>query len=274
MKGQIVKIVSDDYFIDSSCGEIVCKARGKFRKDNISPKVGDYVIFDMEKKVIEKIMSRKNELDRPLVSNVDEAFIITSLKKPDFSSNLLDKLLAVCEINNIKPIICITKRDLLSKNEFKELKNTLNYYKKLGYVVVYNNQLFRIKRMFKNKIVVFTGQTGAGKSSLINKLDKNLDFETNEISEALGRGKHTTRYVTLVNVCKGKVVDTPGFSAVDLSIYSNDQMKNAFVEFKKYSCPYKDCTHTKEKECEVKKHINTSILKSRYDNYIKFLEKR
>ena len=274
MKGQIIKIISDDYFIDSSHGEFICKARGKFRKDNISPKVGDYVIFDMDKKIIEKILPRKNELDRPLVSNIDEAFIVTSLKKPEFSENLLDKLLVVCEINNIKPVICITKKDLLTKNEFNKIKPVLKYYKKLGYTVVYNNQLFKIKRMFKNKTVVFTGQTGAGKSSLINKLDKNLDFETNEISEALGRGKHTTRYVTLVKIGKGMVVDTPGFSAIDLSVYSNEQIKNSFTEFSKYSCPYKDCMHTKEKDCEVKKHINNSILKSRYDNYIKFIEKR
>ena len=274
MKGQIVKIVSDDYFVDSSHGEFICKARGKFRKDNISPKVGDYVIFDMDKKMIEEIFPRKNELDRPIVSNIDEAFIVTSLKKPDFSDNLLDKLLTVCEINNIKPIICITKKDLLTKSEFNKIKPILNYYKKLGYTVVYNNQLFKIKRIFKNKTVVFTGQTGAGKSSLINKLDKSLDFETNEISEALGRGKHTTRYVTLVKIGKGMVVDTPGFSAIDLSVYSNEQIKNSFIEFNKYSCPYKDCMHTKEKDCEVKKHISYGILKSRYDNYIKFIEKR
>ena len=274
MKGQIIKIVSDDYFIDSSLGEIICKARGKFRKDNISPKVGDYVIFDNDKKTIEDILARKNELDRPFVSNIDEAFIITSLKKPDFSTNLLDKLLVVCEINNIKPIICITKKDLLTKKEFSKIKPVLNYYKKIGYPVVYNKQIFKIKRMFKNKTVVFTGQTGAGKSSLINKLDKNLNFETNEISEALGRGKHTTRYVTLVNIAKGKVVDTPGFSAIDLSIYNDEQIKNAFIEFNKYNCPYKGCMHIKEKECEIKKHLNQEILKSRYDNYIKFIENR
>lgn len=274
MKGQIVKIVSDDYFVDSILGETICKARGKFRKDNISPKVGDYVIFDNDKKTIEKILPRKNELDRPFVSNIDEAFIITSLKKPDFSTNLLDKLLVICEINNIKPIICITKKDLVSNTEFKEIKPVLKYYKKIGYPIVYNNQIFKIKRMFKNKTVVFTGQTGAGKSSLINKFDKTLDFETNEISEALGRGKHTTRYVTLVSIGKGKVVDTPGFSAIDLSVYTNEQIKNSFIEFSKYTCPYKGCTHTKEKECEIKKHLNSDILKSRYDNYIKFIEKR
>lgn len=274
MKGQIVKIVSNDYHVDANDELFICKARGKFRNDKVVPKVGDYVIFNKEELVIEKILPRKNELDRPLVSNIDEAFIVTSLKKPDFSSNLLDKLISVCEINSIKPIICISKKDLLTKEEYKNLKPVLNYYKKLGYTIIYNNKINKIKKMFKNKTVVFTGQTGAGKSSLINKLDKSLDFETNEISEALGRGKHTTRYVTLVNIGKGKVVDTPGFSSIDLSVYSDEDIKNSFIDFKNYNCPYKDCTHTKEKECNVKKQIGQGILKSRYENYIKFIEKR
>ena len=274
MKGQIIKIVSNDYTVDSPNGLFTCKARGKFRNDKITPKVGDYVIFNQQELVIEEILPRKNELDRPLVSNIDEAFIVTSLKKPDFSSNLLDKLLVVCEINNIKPIICITKKDLLSRNEYNQLKPILKYYKKIGYTVIYNSKINKIKKMFRNKTIVFTGQTGAGKSSLINKLDKRLDFETNEISEALGRGKHTTRYVTLVNTLKGKVVDTPGFSAIDLNKYTNEQIKNAFVEFEKYNCLYTDCTHTNEKECEIKKHTGKDILKSRYENYIKFIEKR
>lgn len=274
MKGQIVKIISNDYYVDSNSEIYICKARGKLKKDNISPKVGDYVIFKKEEKIIEKILPRKNELDRPLVSNVDEAFIVTSLKKPDFSTNLLDKLITISEINSIKPVIIITKKDLLSKDEFKEIKPILKYYKNLGYVVIFNNKLGKIKRQFKNKTVVFTGQTGAGKSSLINKLDKTLDFETNEISEALGRGKHTTRYVSLVDIGKGKVVDTPGFSAIDLNKYSDSDIKNSFVEFKNVECMYKDCTHTKEKECMVKEQAGKSILKSRYNNYLKFIEKR
>ncbi len=274
MQGQIIKIISNDYFVDYQNNTIICKARGKFRKDNIIPKVGDYVIFSMEEKVIEEILPRKNELDRPVVSNIDEAFIITSLKKPDFSTNLLDKLLVICEINNIKPVICLTKKDLLEKSEFKELKKIINYYKKIGYKVLYNKELSKIKKEFKNKTVVFTGQTGAGKSSLINKLDKTLDFETNEISHSLGRGKHTTRYVTLVPIGKGKVLDTPGFSAIDLSKYTDEEIKDSFIEFSKYNCPYKGCTQTKEKECNVKKEIDKKILKSRYENYIKFIEKR
>lgn len=274
MKGQIIKIISNDYFVESNNKKYICKARGKLKKDNIIPKVGDYVIFNKEEKVLEKILPRKNELDRPNVSNIDEAFIITSLKKPDFSTNLLDKLLVICEINKIVPVICITKKDLLSKNEWSNIKKIIKYYKKLGYLVLYNTNILKIKKRFKNKTVVFTGQTGAGKSTLLNKLDKSLNFETNEISKALGRGKHTTRYVTLVDINKGKVLDTPGFSAIDLTKYTDEEIKNSFLEFRKYHCPYKNCMHINEKECKVKIHVGKQILKSRYENFLKFIEKR
>lgn len=274
MKGQIVKIISNDYFVSYEQKECICKARGKFRKDNITPKVGDYVIFDIEEKIITEVLERKNTLERPNVSNIDVAFIITSLKKPDFSSNLLDKLLTICEINNIKPVICLTKKDLLTKEELRNIKPVIKYYKKIGYKVIYNKNIRKIKKQLKNKTTVFTGQTGAGKSTLMNKLDKNLNFETNEISEALGRGKHTTRYITLVSINKGKVLDTPGFSALDLTKYKDEEIRDSFIEFKKYLCPYKNCMHINEKECNLKKEIDKNILKSRYENYLKFIEKR
>lgn len=274
MKGQIVKIISNDYFIKAGKEEYICKPRGKFRKDEVNLKAGDYVIFDKDNKVIEKVLERKNDLERPSVSNIDMAFIITSLKHPDFSTNLLDKLLVICSLNNINPVICLTKKDLLTREKYKELKPIIKYYKNLGYKIVYNNQIRKIKKMFKNKTTVFTGQTGAGKSTLMNKLDKNLNFETNEISKALGRGKHTTRYVTLVELYNGKVLDTPGFSALDLSKYKDEEIRNSFIEFKNFKCLYKDCNHINEKDCKVKEQIGNKILKSRYENYKKFIEKR
>ena len=191
------------------------------------------IIFNEKEKIIEGLEKRRNYLDRPNVSNIDQAFIITSLKSPDFSDNLLDKLLTICFINDIKPVICLTKKDLLGKDEFRALKKIISYYKKLGIKVIYNKNLRKIKKMFKNKTTVFTGQTGSGKSTLMNRLDKNLNFETNEISQALGRGKHTTRYVSLVNIGKGKVLDTPGFSSLDLTKYSDKDIKDSFIEFKK-----------------------------------------
>ena len=187
----------------------------------------------------------------------------------------MDKLITVCECNDIKPIICFTKLDLLNKKEYKTIKNYIKYYKKIGYVVLTNKNIFRIKRLFKNNTTVFTGQTGAGKSTLLNKLNKNLNLETGEVSKALGRGKHTTRHVELHSLFKGKVLDTPGFSDIDLNKYTKEQIRDSFVEFNKYKCPFKDCFHMNEKECSIKKQVNEkSILKSRYENYIKFLNNK
>ena len=272
MKGQIIKIISNLYTVDVEGKIYECHSRGKFRNLNITPLVGDNVVIDAENNYILEIQERKNSLVRPLVANIDQAFVITSVKQPDFSTNLLDKLLTVLEINNIDAIICITKYDLLNRSEKKEIKKYLKYYKKLGYKVVRNTEIRKIKKMFKNKTTVFTGQTGAGKSTLINKLDKNLNLETGEISKALGRGKHTTRHVELLKLYKGKVLDTPGFSSIDLSSYSKDDIKNAFIEFKNNPCPYKDCNHLNEKECEIKRLVNENkILESRYENYKKFI---
>lgn len=274
MKGQIVKIISNLYSVSSNNKIYECHARGKFRNDKITPTVGDYVVFDEVNNYILDIEPRKNTLIRPLVSNVDQAFVVTSLKEPDFSDNLLDKLLVVLEFNKIKPIICLTKDDLLSKGEKRELKEKIRYYKKIGYKVICNRNLFRIKRILKNKTTVFTGQTGAGKSTLLNKLNSGLNLQTGEISKALGRGKHTTRHVELIEMCKGKVLDTPGFSMIDFSDMSKEDIRNGFIEFSKYSCDFKNCMHLNEKKCSVKAAVDSgNILKSRYDNYKKFISK-
>lgn len=275
MSGQIIKIISNSYFV--SCNNVVyiCKAKGKFRHENIKPLVGDYVDVSIKDNLIVNILPRKNSLERPNVANIDQAFIITSLKKPDLSLNLLDKFLVLCEVNKIKPIICLTKKDLLSYDELKQIKPIVKYYQKIGYEVLFNNQLGKIKKMFKNKTTVFTGQTGAGKSTLINKLDKNLNFETSEVSDALGRGKHTTRYVTLVKLCKGKVLDTPGFSSLELNDLSLEEIRDSFIEFNKVNCDFKNCMHINEKKCKVKELVlKGDILQSRYDNYKSFIEKR
>ena len=272
MQGQIVKIISDLHYV--SCNNMIypCKCRGIFRKEHITPVVGDYVLFNKDKKLIEKILPRKNIFQRPKVSNIEQAFIITSLKLPDFSLNLLDKFIILMEINKVKPIICITKSDLLGKNELEKINRYLAYYRKIGYTIVYNYELDKIKGLIKNKISVFTGQTGAGKSTLLNKLCPDLELETGEVSLALGRGKHTTRVVQLVNCDSGKIMDTPGFSSLSLQSYSRMQIRDAFSEFNNYPCKYRDCFHINEEECSVKKAvIANNILKSRYDNYLSFL---
>ncbi|MDE5587115.1 MAG: ribosome small subunit-dependent GTPase A [Bacilli bacterium] len=272
MQGQIVKIVSNLYTVSNDQGRFPCHSRGKFRNDKITPVVGDYVKFDEKECYILEILPRKNSLIRPFVSNVDQGMIVTSVKHPDFSSNLLDKLIVTLEQHRIEPILCFSKWDLLSKEETQEMEAICNYYKKIGYQVVKNTELEKIKSLLKDKTTVFTGQTGAGKSSLMNKLDSRLHLETGEISEALGRGKHTTRHVELMEMYEGKVLDTPGFSSIDFLGTSKEEIRDAFIEFRDYPCPFRDCMHQFEQECEVKKNVeNGNILPSRYENYIKFL---
>ncbi len=272
MRGQIVKIHSDLHYVQTNKQIYPCKCRGIFRKEKIIPLVGDYVEFNSEKLVIEKILPRKNQFSRPKVSNIDQAFIITSLVCPDLSLNLLDKLLVLMELHSVKPIICITKKDLVKDSELLKIEEILSYYQKIGYSVIDNTELEKIKEMLNGKTSVFTGQTGAGKSSLLNKLNPNWNLETGEVSVALGRGRHTTRVVTLYELFGGKVMDTPGFSALDFHSYSKEDIRDCFIEFRKFPCSFQDCLHTKEVECEVKKAVSANnIMKSRYINYLNFI---
>ena len=272
MKGQIVKIISDLHFVNYNDNIYPCKCRGLFRKEHIIPVVGDYVLFSIDKLLIEEVLPRKNIFNRPKVSNIDQAFLITSLKLPDLSLNLLDKFISLMEINHVKPIICITKSDLIDDKELIEIKNTLNYYSSIGYIVVYNYELEKVKDLIKGKTSVFTGQTGAGKSTLLNKLNPDWNLDVGEVSTALGRGKHTTRVVELFELYDGFVMVTPGFSSLELSNYSKEQIRDSFREFEMYPCIYKDCMHTKESECVVKKEVkNNNILLSRYNNYLNFI---
>ncbi len=272
-QGLIVKIVSDTFSVMVDGNILDCKSRGKLRNLQTKPVVGDQVLVDTEKMVIEEILPRKNELDRPLVSNIDIALIVTSLKKPELNLTLLDKLISIITINKIEPVIVFTKLDLASKSELKNVKNLSKYYKKIGIKVFTNRQIRTLKKYLKNKIVTVSGQTGAGKSSLINKFDKHLHLATDEISESLGRGKHTTRVVELFKIKNFYIVDTPGFSAIDINIYSIDEIKNSFVEFKNISCKYNNCNHEKEVGCLIIEKVKDGhILKSRYDNYLKFIK--
>ena len=266
--GKIVNINKDIYTVRENNNVFSLSVRGKLK--DIKLTVGDNVEFNKETKTIEKVLERKNTLERPLISNIDKLFIVCSNKVPSFSTYLLDKFLVLTEVNNIKPIIIITKMDLLSYKEKIELKRTLSYYEKLGYKVYKNTEVHKIKKEMKNNVVAVAGQTGAGKSTLLNIIDKNLNLETGEVSKALGRGKHTTRLVSLIYTNKSLIADTPGFSALDLSL-TKEEIKKGFIEFN-IDCKYKSCMHTKEEGCKVIERVNNNkILKSRYENYIKLI---
>lgn len=273
VRGIITKVNSDTFTVRVDNEFIDSKSRGKFRNEKIKPVVGDYVLIDKEKCVIEELETRKNYLLRPPVANIDVALIVTSIKKPDLNLTLLDKLISIITINNIEPVIVFTKLDLCNKNELKELKKLMKYYKKIGIKIFDNKKIRKLKRYLNEKIVTVCGQTGAGKSTLINKIDKNLNLVTDEISDALGRGKHTTRLVELFDVDNFYIVDTPGFSSIDINNYSEDEIKNSFIEFKIKDCKFKNCKHEKEIGCKVLEELEKgNILKSRYDSYLRFIK--
>lgn len=274
MIGKIIKQISNDYTVKVDNSLYTCKPRGKFRNLGITPLVGDNVEIDEKNNYILNIIDRKNELVRPSIANIDQAVIVTSVKIPDFSSNLLDKLINIIEFNNIKPIICFTKLDMLNSEELENIRNIMSYYTKIGYDV-YDNRDENLKNIFKNKITVFAGQSGAGKSSLLNRLDEKLNLKIGEVSIALGRGKHTTRHTELIEVLGGLIADTPGFSKVDFSGMTKSDIRDNFIEFNEYKnyCEYKDCMHVNEIKCGIKDNVlNGNILKSRYDNYLNFIE--
>ena len=271
-KGKIIRIISNLYSVLVNDTIIEARARGKFRKDEISPMVGDEVIIDVEKKYIVEILPRKNYLTRPNISNIDLVICVTSTKEPDLSLNLLDKQLAFLAFHNIPSMVCFTKYDLLNDNEQQEINKLKEYYQSIGINVVINSEITKIKEILKGKEVGLLGQSGAGKSSLVNKLG-NYDIKTQKISKALGRGVHTTRHVEIYKVSDFYLIDTPGFSALDLNFTTKENLKNGFIEFQNYECRFKDCKHYKEIDCGVKEEVGKSILPSRYENYINFLEK-
>ncbi|WP_027090571.1 ribosome small subunit-dependent GTPase A [Thomasclavelia saccharogumia] len=272
-QGRIIKALSGFYYVEDGDKIIQCRARGKFRKDEIKPLVGDYVEY--QDNYIMKLLPRKNFLIRPPICNVDQALIVSSCKEPDFSSMLLDKFLLVIEHLQIEPIIVISKIDLGDK----EVKKYIKDYRKAGYRVYEvssknNLGIEELKTVFKDKTTVITGQSGVGKSSLLNALDINLNLETSDISKSLGRGKHTTRHVELIKMYDGYIGDTPGFSSLDLNI-KPEELAIAYHDFQEYShkCKFRGCLHDSEPDCGVKQAVADGMIsKERYEHYLMNLQ--
>lgn len=283
-KGQIRKSVSGFYYVYSDGETYQTRARGVFRNQDITPLVGDIVEFESDNKnegVIQEIYPRKNQLRRPPVSNVDLAMIVMSLKAPDFSSQLLDRLLVQVEYAQMQSIIFITKLDLAKEEELEDVKKIKAYYEAIGYPVFmtsFNESLDKLDaqlvKVMEDKIAVLMGQSGAGKSTLLNRLDEDLNLKTAEISQSLGRGKHTTREVSLIPAYGGLIADTPGFSSLNFEVIEAGELPRTFPEFLAASkdCRFRGCMHKDEPNCQVKKQVeNGEILVSRYENYLQFL---
>jgi len=280
-EGQIIRALSGFYYVEEAGNVWECKARGIFKKKNRSPLVGDKVFFDVigqHQGIITEIKPRKNQLHRPPVSNIDQAVLVFSAVQPDFSRVLLDKFLVHVERAKIKPIICVTKTDLLTKIE--DLEKKLSVYREIGYQVVktskYGQGLNELADVLKGKISVFAGQSGVGKSTLLNTLIPHLQLETAKISHKLGRGKHTTRVVQLISLPEGGMVaDTPGFSQLDFQDIVSTDLANYFIEFDRFvgECRFRGCMHLNEPGCAVKSAVSEKkIDEDRYRHYVEFLE--
>lgn len=276
--GQIIKALSGFYYVEVQGTIFQCRARGRFRNNDQKPLVGDYCEFTIENEdegYIRKLLPRKNALVRPPICNIDQALLVFSANEPVMNTLLLNRFLVLIEHHDIEPIICISKMDIADESIY----SIMEPYQKAGYKVYYasakrNEGIEELKRLFQGKITVITGQSGVGKSSLLNALDIHLSIHTNEISKALGRGKHTTRHVELLKMYDGYVADTPGFSSLELEMEPLD-IAHSFHDFKLLSqtCKFRGCLHDSEPHCAVKAAVeNGEISQERYEHYLMFLK--
>lgn len=269
--GLIIKSISGEYVVLVGNDTYTCKPIGLFRYKGISPRVGDKCTIEIVDGawVIKEIKKRKNELVRPVVANVDKVIIVTSLTEPDLNLNLLDRLICQVEYIDIPIVLVFSKADLVKIDDYKEV---IDYYESLDYKVYLTPfEVNALKEEFNDCICVLAGQSGVGKSNLINFLDLGINLKTGEISNALGRGKHTTRHTELYQIGGGYLADTPGFGALDLEM-DEATLSQTFKEFFKLKCKYNPCFHLQEPGCKIKEEVEKgNILKSRYDNYLLFL---
>ena len=279
MEGKIIKGIGGFYYIKISEGIIECKARGKFRHKDMKPMVGDNVTIKVENKkgIIEDIHERTSELIRPTVANVTLAFVVFAIKNPDLNFDLLNRFLVLCESNNIEAIVCLNKVDLVNEEERELVKKKIN---DIGYEVLFINAkkgegVDKLRERMEGNITVLCGPSGAGKSTLINTLTEKDHMETGNVSDKIGRGKHTTRHSELIEINNGFIVDTPGFSTLDVTFIDKDVLRYCFPEFDEYndSCKFRGCLHHKEPGCAVKSAVEEGeINKYRYEFYIRTLE--
>ena len=274
MEGIILDCLGGSYSVKTDEGIINCKARGVFRKDGISPCAGDICVIDGN--VVEKILPRKNHILRPPLANIDTMIFVVSTCEPSPDTALLDGFIAVCVYKGISPAVALTKNDLSTNTFIPEV------YSKICPVIIcdYTDEstLDPIKELIRGKVCAFTGNTGVGKSTLLNHIAPELEVETSEISRKLGRGRHTTRVSRLYSIFDGYIADTPGFATFDFTQYANitaPELAGCFTEFDDYigKCRFSDCSHTRETGCAVIDAVNSGdIASSRHENYVKMYD--
>lgn len=275
--GRIIKSLSGVYRVDVNGEMYDTKPRGLFRKNKFSPIVGDVVDFEVENVTegyIHHVHERKNEIKRPPVSNVDHLILVMSAVEPDFSTQLLDRFLVIAHSYHMRPRILVTKKDLTSTENQKNIETLLNVYESMGYQTQFIGMDDDVGQVFSNwgeGLAVLSGQSGVGKSTLLNKYFPDLNIETQHISKALNRGRHTTRHVELFERSEGYIADTPGFSALDFDHIQKDEIKHYFMELHDYGefCKFRDCNHINEPKCNIKAELEKgNIAQFRYDHYL------
>jgi len=289
-EGLIVKALSGFYYVQPEDGGdvVACRARGLFKLQGVSPLVGDRVRFEAKEDgsgegTVVELLPRSTELVRPPIANVDTALIVFAVTKPEINRSLLDKFLALSELAGLRSILCFTKADLLEKPESAALKSDIEAlratYERIGYPVYLTSSrggegVKELLGELEGRITVIAGQSGVGKSSLLNRLAPGLTLETNEISEKLGRGKHTTRHVELFRVGeRGLLADTPGFSSLEFPEMEAEDLTEAFPEFAELSngCKFRGCLHLKEPGCRVTEAVAAGEADpQRYEHYAAF----
>lgn len=279
MQGKIIKGIAGFYYIHAENGQVYeCKAKGAFRKQKIKPLVGDMVriaVLDEAEHLgnVEEILPRKNELIRPAVANIDMALVIFAAAKPEPNFNLLDRFLCMMEFQNVPVTICFNKTDLVDEEKIEEYRRI---YEPAGYRIMSTctrtgEGVDAVKALLHGKTTTVAGPSGVGKSSLINALQSDVQMQTGVISDKIDRGKHTTRHSEIVPVMEDSyIMDTPGFSSMDVPGFEKEDLWTCFPEFREYEpyCKFQGCSHINEPDCGVKEALAEGKISSvRYENY-------
>ena len=280
MNDRIIKALSGFYYVQTEDGVVECRARGKFRKEGVSPLVGDFVTISRSGKsgTVEEILPRKNSFIRPAVANVDLLVLLASCAIPQTEPFLIDRVLAIAGQQGVEPLICVNKNDL------EPGEGLAGIYRRAGFRVVVTSAetgegVDELRAAISGKLSAFTGNSGVGKSSILNALCPELKLAVGEVSEKLGRGRHTTRHIELYSLGNGTfVADTPGFSSFDterMDLVLKDQLQYAFSDFAPYlgKCQFQDCAHLKEPGCAVRAALERGEIEpTRYESYKRLYE--
>ena len=280
MNDRIIKALSGFYYVQTEDGVVECRARGKFRKEGVSPLVGDFVTISRSGKsgTVEEMLPRKNSFIRPAVANVDLLVLLASCAIPQTEPFLIDRVLAIAGQQGVEPLICVNKNDL------EPGEGLAGIYRRAGFRVVVTSAetgegVDELRAAISGKLSAFTGNSGVGKSSILNALCPELKLAVGEVSEKLGRGRHTTRHIELYSLGNGTfVADTPGFSSFDterMDLVLKDQLQYAFSDFAPYlgKCQFQDCAHLKEPGCAVRAALERGEIEpTRYESYKRLYE--